>query len=290
MSNNPWILGARPKTLPAVLSPIILGIAIGYHENKVFNLINAILVLIIGLALQIAVNYANDYSDGIKGSDTNRVGPIRLVGSGLASPQAVKRAAFIAIGIASIFGLYFASRTSWLLLLVGVLAIFATWGYTGGKNPYGYRGLGEVSVFIFFGLVATIGSSYGQSKNISWLPIIFSIAMGTFSCGILMANNIRDLPMDREVGKKTLAVRIGDSNSRKLVILFLITPYLILILASIKTPWLLIALITLIPTFKLIKIIRRQAVGKELIPVLAGVGKIQLGYAIICAATYFIVK
>lgn len=290
LMKNKWVLGARPKTLPAALSPILLGTGLGIHEFGKINLLNFILTLVIGLGLQIAVNYANDYSDGIKGSDANRVGPVRLVASGLAEAKAVKRAAFIAIAISSLAGLYFAQRTTYWFLLVGALAIIATWGYTGGEKPYGYRGFGEISVFIFFGLVATIGTYYGQCKEITLVSFWAASAMGFFSCAILMANNIRDIPTDREVGKKTLAVRVGDSTARWLNIIFLLLPLASSVLMGVKEPWYLFALVFLIPIFRLIRIVRSKAVGKDLIALLAGVGKVQLAFAALLSLIAIVTK
>ncbi len=285
---NRWIVGARPKTLPAVVSPVLLGVCFGAKDKSHLNWINLLLVFIIGLGLQIAVNYANDYSDGIKGSDANRVGPVRLVASGLASAKAVKNAALITIAISAIAGLIFASRTSYWFLLIGIAAIWATWGYTGGKNPYGYKGFGEISVFIFFGLVATIGAYYGQAFHFNLNIFWAACGMGSFSCAILMANNIRDLPTDQVVGKKTLAVRLGDSWARRLNIAFLLMPFLFLVLFGIQKPVLLIAYILLPLTYPLIKIIVSKSVGPQLIKLLANTSRLQLIYATLLSLLYFI--
>ena len=207
-----WIAGARPKTLPAVISPVIVGTAFaGYNANA----LNFFLALIVGLGLQIGVNYANDYSDGIRGTDSERIGPMRLVGSGAAAADAVKRAALISIGVAAFAGTLLAARTSLLLIAVGAISIFAAWTYTGGPKPYGYFALGEVSVFIFFGLVATLGTYFVHTESISLEVSLAAIAMGFLSCSILVLNNLRDIDKDKVAGKKTLAVKSGDSATRR---------------------------------------------------------------------------
>jgi 1,4-dihydroxy-2-naphthoate octaprenyltransferase len=208
---NKWIIGARLRTLPAAIAPVAVATALAGSDAA---LLPALLALFVALALQIGVNYANDYSDGIRGTDNDRVGPIRLTASGIASPQSVKRAAFIAFGISAVAGLALAAMTNWWLIAVGAAAILAAWGYTGGKNPYGYLGLGELFVFIFFGLVATVGTYYVQVEEITLDSILISIPMGTFSCALLSINNIRDRALDAPAGKKTLAVRLGDRNAR----------------------------------------------------------------------------
>ena len=211
---NIWIAGARPRTLPAAISPVLVGTALIRRDHHSINYLNALLALFVSLLLQIAVNYSNDYSDGIRGTDNNRVGPVRLVASGLASARAVKQAAFICFAIASALGTILAIRVSWWLVLVGLVSIFAAWNYTGGKRPYGYSGLGEISVFIFFGLVATVGSYVVQSHRISWQSVLISVPVGALSCSLLAINNLRDLPKDSLVGKKTVAVRLGDKRAR----------------------------------------------------------------------------
>jgi len=200
-----WIAGARPKTLPAAIAPVLVGTAFAGYNSTVLH---TLLALVVALALQIGVNYANDYSDGIKGTDADRIGPMRLVGSGAASPQDVRKAALISFFFAALAGLLLASRTSWLILIVGALAIIAAWTYTGGPKPYGYQALGEVSVFIFFGVVATVGTYYVQTQSISREVLLASFAMGALACAILVLNNLRDLEKDKSAEKKTLAVVI----------------------------------------------------------------------------------
>lgn len=263
---NTWILGARPRTLPAAIAPVIVGVAIA---QPTFNFINALLALIVGLALQIAVNYANDYSDGVKGTDADRVGPTRLVASGLATAAEVKKAAFLAFAIGAVAGLYLAIRTSFWLVAIGAAAIVAAWRYTGGKNPYGYRGLGEIYVFIFFGLVATLGTFYGQTGQITIEALFASISNGAVSCALLAVNNIRDIEGDAKVGKRTLAVRLGDIRARRfymfLIFIAIFTGFTVSILASLA----------IFPAIGLLREIQVRK-GRELIAVLGATGKFQL--------------
>lgn len=263
---NRWILGARLRTLPAALTPVVVAIALAYPK---FDFINALLALIVGLSLQVAVNYANDYSDGIRGTDTDRIGPTRLVASGLATAKEVKTAAYCAFLIASIAGTYLASRVSYWLILIGATAIIAAWRYTGGKNPYGYRGLGELYVFIYFGLVATIGTYFSQTGTIDIEAIVAAISNGAISCALLMVNNIRDLDGDTKAGKLTLAVRFGQTKARRF--------YMFLIFIAIFTGSVVSILVALgiIPAIRLLNEIKYKK-GKELISVLGATGKFQL--------------
>ena len=275
---NKWVLGARPRTLPAAIAPVVVASALAGSD---FNWFRAALALKVGVWLQIGVNYANDYSDGIKGTDENRVGPIRLVASGLASAKAVKNAAFISFAIASVAGLWLSLLTSPILVLIGILAIGAAWGYTGGKNPYGYRGLGEVSVFTFFGLVATMGSYYAQTEKITVLSFIVAIPMGALSCAILAVNNIRDRAQDELVGKKTLAVRLGDVKARRMFVSLLVLAHVAAVATLIPT-----AMLTLLVapmSYSISKLVLSGVSGKDLIPVLGRTGKLQLMFAIVFA-------
>jgi len=275
---NKWVLGARPRTLPAAIAPVVVASALAGSD---FNWFRAALALKVGVWLQIGVNYANDYSDGIKGTDENRVGPIRLVASGLASAKAVKNAAFISFAIASVSGLWLSLLTSPILVLIGILAIGAAWGYTGGKNPYGYRGLGEVSVFTFFGLVATMGSYYAQTEKITLLSFIVAIPMGALSCAILAVNNIRDRAQDELVGKRTLAVRLGDVNARRGFVSLLVLAHGSAVATLIPT-----AMLTLLVapmSYSISKLVLSGVSGKDLIPVLGRTGKLQLVFAIVFA-------
>ena len=275
---NKWILGARVRTLPAAIAPVVVASALAGSD---FNWFRAALALKVGVWLQIGVNFANDYSDGIKGTDDDRVGPIRLVASGLASARSVKRAAYISFFFASIAGLWLSLLTSLLLIPIGVIAIAAAWGYTGGKNPYGYRGLGEVSVFIFFGLVATVGSFYVQTESITLMSFIVAIPMGAISCAILTVNNIRDLDKDHVAGKRTVAVRIGDERARRIYVSLLILAHIAAIATFI--PATLLTLLAAPLTFSVSKAVLSKASGASLIPVLGKTGKLQLLFAALFA-------
>ena len=275
---NKWVLGARPRTLPAAIAPVVVASALAGSD---FNWFRAALALKVGVWLQIGVNYANDYSDGVKGTDENRIGPTRLVASGLASAKAVKNAAFVSFAIASVAGLWLSLLTSPLLILIGILAIAAAWGYTGGKNPYGYSGLGEVSVFTFFGLVATMGTYYAQTEKVTVLSFIVAIPMGALSCAILAVNNIRDRAQDELVGKKTLAVRLGDVKARRMFVSLLVLAHVAAVATLIPT-----ALLTLLVaplSYSISKLVLSGVSGKDLIPVLGRTGKLQLMFAIVFA-------
>ena len=245
----------------------------------------ALLCLGLSLALQIGVNYANDYSDGIKGTDNDRVGPLRLVGSGVASAKAVKIAAFAWFGFSAALGLVLAATSTWWLILVGVAAISAAWTYTGGSNPYGYRALGEVSVFVFFGLVAVLGTMYVQAGEFTWPVVAAAIGIGALACAILVANNLRDIPTDIEAGKHTLAVLLGDRRSRLFyALLILIAVGCLVWAAVVATPWALLGLIALPVAAKAVRTVFGGAAGMALIPVLKDTGIAQLLYAVGLAA------
>ena len=269
-------MGARPRTLPAAIAPVVVATALAGSDA---SLVPALLALLVSLALQVGVNYANDYSDGIRGTDANRVGPIRITASGLATPSSVKAAAFISFGIGATAGLALAAMTSWWLILVGALAILAAWGYTGGKNPYGYLGLGELFVFIFFGVVATVGTFYVQSEQITRDALLASIPMGTFSCALLAVNNIRDRALDEPVGKRTLAVRLGDRNSRIFFAALIALGYLAV--AAMGNPWLALTLLSAPMALSLVRGVLSGAQGRDLIPSLAKTGKLQLQFSIL---------
>ena len=277
---NKWIVGARVKTLPAAVAPVLIGTS--YAEK--INWGNALLALLVSLFLQIAVNFANDYSDGVRGTDTHRIGPVRLVASGLASASSVKLAALISCLIAAIAGLVLAVNISPWLLAVGAAAIWAAWGYTGGKKPYGYFGFGELSVFIFFGLVATVGSYYIQTEQFNWQIFLLAMPVGTLSCAILAINNLRDLPQDKLVGKRTMAVRIGEKNTRVFFMLLLVTAQLTALAAAGINPLALITLICAPITYRVVKQVLNGAVGSDLIEVLSKTAKLQLLMAILLAA------
>ena len=280
---NRWILGARPRTLPAAVVPVVVGTACAVGEPSPVWW-RAGPALVVSLALQVGVNYANDYSDGVRGTDTQRVGPVRLVGSGLASPGSVKRAAFAAFGVAAVAGLLLAALTSWWLLAVGVAAIAAAWFYTGGPRPYGYAGLGEVFVFVFFGLVATAGTFYVVAERLTALAWIAAIPVGLLACSLLIVNNLRDIPTDRESGKQTLAVRLGDSRTRGLYVgsMLLAGALVVAVAAGWRWPALLGlgAVVTAVPA---IRLVRGGAAGRELIAVLGATGRTQLVFGALFA-------
>ena len=271
-----WIAGARPKTLPAAIAPVLVGTAFAGYNAKALNFF---LTLIVALALQVAVNYANDYSDGIRGSDADRIGPLRLVGSGAATAQSVKRAALIAFGVAALAGLILAARTSWLLLLIGAISIIAAWTYTGGPKPYGYFALGELSVFIFFGIVATLGTYYVHLEELALDVTLASIALGSLACALLVINNLRDLERDAKVGKLTLAVRLGDARTRALYQLLLIAPLVIALALTFDSRYFLLTFIALPQLLRIRSAIRAGATGTALIELLGKTGRIQMIYA-----------
>ena len=272
-----WIAGARPKTLPAAIAPVLVGTSFaGYNAS----FLHTFLALTVALCLQIGVNYANDYSDGIKGTDFDRVGPMRLVGSGAATADSVKKAAFISFFVAAIAGLILASRTSWLLIILGAICIIAAWTYTGGPKPYGYQAMGEVSVFIFFGVVATVGTYYVQTESVSREVILASFAMGALACAILVLNNLRDLPSDEVAGKKTLAVVMGDKSTRDLYKWLMFFALVISVALALFSFYYLFALLSLPLVSKSVRAVSAGARGGELISLLAKTGRIQIIYSI----------
>ena len=273
---NKWVAGARPKTLPAAIAPVAVGTALAGSD---FDPMLALLALLVSLSLQVGVNYANDYSDGVKGTDDNRIGPMRLVASGAAPAHQVKIAAYLALGFGAIFGLILALQTSLWLVAIGALAIAAAWGYTGGKNPYGYFGFGELSVFVFFGLVATMGTYYAQTGELTLNSLLVAIPMGSLSCALLAINNLRDRAADELVGKRTLAVRLGDASARRAFIALLLIAHISVLF--LMKPWALLTLLLLPMTFSLIKAIQAGAQGAQLIPLLGKTGKLQLRFAIL---------
>ena len=270
-----WVDGARPRTLPAAIAPVLVATALAGDS---FNLLTALLALFVSLSLQIGVNYANDYSDGIRGTDNDRIGPSRITAGGLAKPVQVKGAAFISFGVAAVAGLGLAITTSWWLIAVGAISIAAAWGYTGGKNPYGYMGLGELFVFIFFGLVATVGSFYVQTEEITGQSILAGVIVGSLACAILVINNIRDRAKDEVVGKLTLAVRLGDKRSRVLYSVLVVAPYLLT--AGFGAPWTLLTLLTLPMTISILKALWSGIQGVDLIALLGKTGKLQMIFSL----------
>ena len=272
-----WIAGARPKTLPAAIAPVLVGTAFAGYNATVLH---TFLALIVALALQVGVNYANDYSDGIKGTDADRVGPMRLVGSGAATAKDVKNAAFISFVIAAIAGLILASRTSWLLIILGAICILAAWTYTGGPKPYGYQALGEISVFIFFGVVATVGTYYVQTESVSREVLLASFAMGALACAILVLNNLRDLENDKSADKKTLAVVMEDQGTRDLYKWLMFFALAMSVALTFFSFFYLLALLSLPLVSKSVRAVSSGASGTALIDLLAKTGRIQIIYAL----------
>ncbi len=265
-------MGARPKTLPAAISPVLVGTALATE----INWLKAALALTVSLSLQIAVNYANDYSDGVRGTDKNRVGPTRLVGSELATAKTVKIAALICLAIAAVAGLVLALLTTLWLIPIGAISILAAWGYTGGAKPYGYFGFGELSVFIFFGVIATVGSNYVQSGEINTQAILLSIPIGALACAILVMNNLRDLPLDKLANKRTMAVRIGDRKTRYFYVGLLVIAQVICAYAYTFNSFALLTLIWLPLTISNIRRVLQGLTGLDLIPMLIRTARLQL--------------
>jgi 1,4-dihydroxy-2-naphthoate polyprenyltransferase len=272
-----WLAGTRPRTLPAAVVPVLIGTGVAFGYGK-FSPWRAVLALVVALALQIGVNYANDYSDGIRGSDEQRVGPTRLVAAGLARPKQVLAAAFACFGVACVAGLALAIATSWWLILVGAAAVAAAWFYTGGSHPYGYRGFGEIAVFTFFGLAAVAGTAYVQLVRFTWLELIAAIPAGLLSCALLMINNLRDIDSDAEVGKRTLAVRLGDARSRVVYIASLLLPFAVALVITPARPLAALTVAALPLTVAPIKTVRSGAAGRALITALGQTGRLQLAF------------
>ncbi len=275
-----WVAGARPRTLPAAIVPVVVGsgVAFGYHR---FSAWRAALALLVALALQIGVNYANDYSDGIRGTDEVRVGPVRLVASKLASPKQVLAAALGGFAVAGAAGLVLAAVTSWWLLLVGLAAVAAAWFYTGGSRPYGYRALGEVSVFVFFGLAAVAGTAYVQMRSLAWLPVAAAVPIGLLACALLVINNLRDIPTDSETGKRTLAVVLGDRHTRALYVGCIVLPFCVAVALAPARPWSLLALAAVPFAFPPVRGVLGGSTGRGLIVALGQTGRLQLAFGVL---------
>jgi len=274
-----WLAGTRPRTLPAAVVPVLIGsgVALGYHR---FSAGRALLALVVALALQVGVNYANDYSDGVRGSDERRVGPVRLVAAGLAPPRQVLAAALACFFVAGVAGLVLAAMTSWWLLAVGAACIAAAWFYTGGPKPYGYNGLGEVFVFLCFGVVAVAGTAYVQMKAFSWLGLAASVPAGLLACALLMVNNLRDIRTDTVAGKRTLAVMLGDARSRVAYVLTLLVPFGVAALLAFFRPLTLIVALVLPLARPPVRAVRAGASGPALIKALGQTGRLQLAFGI----------
>ena len=274
-----WVEGARPRTLPNAIAPVLVGAGAAAAIGR-FAWWGSVLALVVALALIIGVNFANDYSDGIRGTDDERVGPLRLVGSGLVAPKLVRAVAFGCFGLACVAGLVLvAIYGRWWLIAVGALCVIGAWFYTGGKKPYGYSGLGEIAVFLFFGLTAVLGTQYVQSGRVSWAGLGGAVGVGAFSAAVLVANNLRDIPTDRQTGKKTLAVRLGDGNTRQLYLTLVLIPLVISVLVAATDPWVLFGFLAAPLVIRNVRRIRAGANGLELIPVLKDTGIAMLIWA-----------
>ncbi len=286
-----WINGARPRTLPNALAPVIAGIGAAYHVTDHPSWTRILGALVVALGLIIGVNFANDYSDGIRGTDDDRVGPQRLVGSGAASPGAVRTAAVVSFAIAAVAGLWLALATYWWLIPIGALCILAAWFYTGGSRPYGYAGFGEIAVFLFFGLVAVCGTQLVASGRIDGAGVTIGVAVGSFSAAVLVTNNLRDIAADAAVGKRTLAVRLGDYSTRYLYAFLITLPFVATLVLGLRHPWALAAL-ALAPFANGVGrtvvggSAQPGATGAALVRALGQTGLIMLGWAIIIAAAF----
>jgi len=262
--------------------PVVVGSGVAFGYGK-FDLGRAALALLVALALQVGVNYANDYSDGIRGTDRARVGPVRLVGSGLSEPRHVLAAAVGCFAIASASGLALAALTSWWLVVIGAAAVAAAWFYTGGKRPYGYRALGELSVFVFFGLAAVAGTAYVQMLTLTWLPWAAAAAIGLLACALLVVNNLRDIPTDSQTGKRTLAVVLGDHRTRLLYTACIAAPFCVVVALAPARPLSLLALAALPLALPPARLVRGGATGGSLVAALGQTGRLELAYGILLA-------
>jgi 1,4-dihydroxy-2-naphthoate octaprenyltransferase len=273
-----WVMGARPRTLPAAVVPVLIGAAVASRSDPSVAVlaVNGALALVVSLALQVAVNYANDYSDGVRGTDAQRRGPQRLVASGAATASAVKRAAFVAFGVAGGAGSLLAARTTWWLLAVGAVSMVAGWTYTGGPRPYGYAGFGEVFVFVFFGLVATAGTAFVITREITRLSAVSGALAGFLATALLVVNNIRDIEGDRAASKRTLAVRVGDAGARRLYVACYAGSAASIVAAALDEPLALVGLVGLLVAAPAISTVRRATTTAELVAALGMTARVQL--------------
>jgi 1,4-dihydroxy-2-naphthoate polyprenyltransferase len=280
--SSPWVAGARPRTLPAAVVPVLVGTAVAASQGGVVWW-RAVFALVVSVAIQVGTNYANDYADGVRGTDDHRVGPVRLVASGLASPAAVKRAAFAAFGVAGVFGLALALAAGPQLILVGAACLAAGWFYTGGSRPYGYVGLGEVAVFVFFGVVATVGSAYVHTETVTGLAVLASIPVGLLATALLVVNNLRDIPTDAAAGKRTLAVRLGDHATRMLYVACLAGALVLVPPLAVARPYAMAAAAAVLAARRPVRAVLSGAAGPDLVAVLVDTGKVQLVYGALLA-------
>jgi 1,4-dihydroxy-2-naphthoate polyprenyltransferase len=278
-----WLEGARPRTLPAALAPVFVGTGAAVALGG-FRPVPALLALLVALALQVAVNYANDYSDGKRGTDADRVGPMRLVGSGAASPRQVLVAALLAFAVAAVAGLGLAALSSWWLVAVGAASILAAWTYTGGPLPYGYRALGEVFVFVFFGLVAVVGTTFVQTRAVEPLAVAAAVPIGLLIVAILVVNNLRDLDGDAAVGKRTLAVLLGDRATRLFFAASLLVPFGVIAGIGVVRPWALLGLLAAPLALPPVRTVLRGGRGPALVAALQGTGLLTLVTGVLLAA------
>ncbi|PFG47768.1 1,4-dihydroxy-2-naphthoate prenyltransferase [Amycolatopsis sulphurea] len=278
-----WIEGARPRTLPNAIAPVVAGVGAAIALDA-FSWWRSALALLVSLSLIIGVNFANDYSDGVRGTDEHRVGPLRLVGSGTAAPKVVLTAALAFLGLAGVLGLVLVAVSGyWWLLAMGGLCILGAWFYTGGSKPYGYYGFGELAVFVFFGLAGVLGTVYVQAGKVSWAGLACAVAVGSFSMAVLTANNLRDIPTDVESGKRTLATRLGDRGTRRMYVTLVSVPYLLTVVLGIWHPLVLITLITAPLLLKSLRAVGSGQQGRALIPALRDTGLAMLGWAVLSA-------
>jgi 1,4-dihydroxy-2-naphthoate polyprenyltransferase len=278
-----WVGGARPRTLPNAVAPVVAGTgAAAWLHAAVWW--KALLALVVAVALIIGVNYANDYSDGIRGTDDERAGPVRLVGSRLATPRAVLAAAIVSLTVAAVAGLVLALLSAPWLIAVGAACIAGAWLYTGGSKPYGYAGLGEVAVFVFFGLVAVLGTEYTQALRVDWVGLVLAVSIGALSSSVLVANNLRDIPTDAHSHKFTLAVRLGDARTRVLYQALLATAGVLTVVLMAATPWCAAGLVATPVALRALAPVRSGRSGRDLIPVLRDTGLAMLVWAIAVAA------
>ncbi len=277
-----WVEGARPRTLPNAITPVIAGTgAAAWLDGAVWW--KALLALVVAVAMIVGVNYANDYSDGIRGTDDVRAGPLRLVGSRLATPRSVLTAALVSFGVAAAAGLVLAVVSALWLIVIGGLCIAGAWLYTGGAKPYGYLGLGEVAVFVFFGLVAVLGTQYTQAGWVDWVGLVLAVAVGSLSSAVLVANNLRDIPTDREAEKITLAVRLGDARTRLLYQGLVVVALAMTLLLMLATPWCAVGLVAAPLAWRAARPVRTGRVGRDLIPVLRDTGLTMLVWSVAVA-------
>ena len=292
-----WVQGARPRTLPAAVAPVLVGTAAAAgpaSEGALRGLTVWVALCALGVAVfvQVATNYANDYSDGVRGTDDpgERVGPPRLVGNGLATAGQVKRAVVVAFALTALCGLPLVVFVQPWLVLVGLAAMAAGWFYTGGSHPYGYAGFGELFVFVFFGLVATVGSTYVQVERITWISVVAGVAVGSFATALLVVNNLRDIPGDTRAGKRTLAVRLGDHRTRVLYVALLVLPFLLIpVVAGVGgRPLAALGLLGVLLARRPVIAVLGGADGPRLIPVLVDTGRVQLVTCVLVAVGLFV--